>query len=359
VIPCSQCHAPIAADARVCPYCFADVPRLATDEVTFAQAPYASGERLDGRYTIVQGFGSGPLGTTYQARTDDDRPVAIRVLPHALLPTPPEREAFVAGLLEFRGRPSPRVAAAIHAGFLEECRCAYYVSPWVVGASLRRILRAHHAARRPLTPAQVRGILQGVVQAMREVHAVAPHGAIYPESLEVTADAVVLTDPGVVPLFPPERLARHFIQFPDVLPYLSTEVLAGRRPNLGADLYAFGSLASELLTGDASRACGSGFHVPGAPPAVEQAVRELVGLKVTRRAGAVERLLEGLAHWTPEAVLPAFAPLPAPVTLDRTADEDLGRTVDEDLDATQPGRLGDTIVDDDADEDATRPGTRP
>ena len=45
---------------------------------------------------MVEAYGVGPLGTTYRARDRDGRAVAVKVVPHGLLPTTDSRDAFVA-----------------------------------------------------------------------------------------------------------------------------------------------------------------------------------------------------------------------------------------------------------------------
>ncbi|MFO0601984.1 MAG: inactive serine/threonine-protein kinase VRK3 [Polyangiales bacterium] len=311
---CPSCGAAVGPGARRCLRCGAAVVRAeGIDLVTFARpaAPYASGDRVAGRYEVIEAYGAGPLGTTYRARDRDGRAVAVKVLPHALLPTVDARDGFVASFRHLCGRAFERVAMPTDVG-IDAGAVVFVVSPWVFGASLRRILRAYRAAERRLEPDQGLGVLQGVAAALRELHTVSSHGAVYPENVQVTANSVVLTDAALAAAVPPARLAEHLARFADVLPYLAPEVRAGKRTSAGADLHGVGVLASELLYGDPVATSATGVVLPATAPELEEALRALVSAQAPTRAGALPLALERLLRFAGPASLPPYAPLPSP-----------------------------------------------
>ncbi len=285
-------------------------------EVTLARspAPYASGDRVDGKFLVLENAGSGPLGTTYRAKDAEGKTIALKVVDPALLPDEAARQSFLEAYRALLGRSLERIAMPLDCGVADDDG-VYTASPWIYGTSLRRVLRAYRAAERRLERDQVLGVLVGASASLRELHTFSSHGALYPENVRVTSDAVVLTDPGLASALHPARLATQLERFPDVLPYLAPEVRAGRRCNAGADLYALGALASELLLGDAGRAASGQFSAPDLGSDVEEALRGLVALQPSRRAASLPCLLERLARVAGEASLPPYAPLPAPAPI--------------------------------------------
>lgn len=311
---CPTCGTAVGPGARRCLRCGA--PLLGDDGfdlITFARpaAPYASGDRVAGRYEVIEAFGVGPLGTTYRARDRDGRAVAVKVVPHGLFPAVDARDAFVASFRQLCGRTFDRVAMPSDVG-IDAGSVVFVVSPWVFGASLRRILRAYRAAERKLDPDQSLGVIQGVAAALRELHTVSSHGAIYPENVQVTADSIILTDAALAAAVPPARLADHLARFADVLPYLAPEVRAGRRTSAGADLYGVGVLASELLYGDPVATTARGIALPTTTGELEEALRGLVSTHSSTRAGALPLALERLSRFARVSSLPPYAPLPSP-----------------------------------------------
>lgn len=276
-------------------------------------APYASGDRVVGRYCILEAHGAGPLGTTYRARDPDGRSIAVKVLPRSLFPSESDRREFVDLYGQLAGRSLAGAALPIEVGLDHEV--VFVASPWVYGASLRSIARAYRAADRRLERDQVLGVLRGAFDALRALHAMTTHGAVYPENIAVTADAVVLLDPGLAASLPPRRFVERVERAPEVWPYIAPELRAARRANAGADLFALGSLASELLTGDPSRASTPEFAAPDLGAALEAAMRGAVSVQPPRRVSAVPDLLAGLAQIAGEASLPPYAPLPSPTEM--------------------------------------------
>lgn len=273
------------------------------EEVVFAQAviPYCPGDPFEGQYILEESKGEGPLGVTWRARTTEGVTVALKILSEGMLPGPAERQGFVAEYRALLGRTMNRVACPLDVG-LDKRGAAYVVTPWIEGVSLRALLRSYKRAARALQPQEVYGVFLGTVEAMRELHSVASHGALYPESIRLS-DQVTLVDPGVAAILPQPQFGKVVVTFEDVAAYIAPEVRAGRKANAGADLHALGALVSELVTGDPSLA--GTFTWPGAGDGVEAAVRGLVSPKLGPRAGSLPVLLDRFRAWLGEPVLPA------------------------------------------------------
>ena len=272
---------------RRCLRCGAVLPKpgaLTIETLARPAAPYASGDRVVGRYRILEAHGSGPLGTTYRAHDPTGRTMAVKVLPPALFPGDTERREFVERYGALCGRTLPGAALPLEVGVDNEV--VFVASTWVYGASLRSIVRAYRAADRRLERDQVLGVLRGVYEGLRSLHAMTTHGAVYPENVSVTSDAVVLLDPGLAAALPPRRFVERVERAPEVWPYIAPELRVGKRANAGADLFALGALASELLTGDPARSSSPDFTAADLGTALEGAMRAAVSAQASRRVSA-------------------------------------------------------------------------
>lgn len=292
-------------------------PRTAPAEtLTLAEppVPLASGDKIAGRYTIVELYGAGPLGYAFRAIDRDERPVAVKVLHPSLVPTERERHAALGELEKLTVHTMRGIALPTDVGTTETTsQFAYVVSPWMQGRSLRRVLGAFRDAGIELPASDVHGILTGVVDALRELHASFVHGAVYPESVQITTDSrVVLTDAAIVGTIARARWLEHLEYFPDVQPYVSPELLRGRPMTASSDLWAVGALASELLTGHpASVREGIAPAMLGSwPHSVGDALANMVAAKVGMRATALPVLLREIAKAIPAKTLPRTGNLP-------------------------------------------------
>jgi|LNFM01.1.fsa_nt_gb serine/threonine protein kinase len=293
-------------------------PRSGPDETLTLAAPpvpLASGDKIAGRYTIVELYGAGPLGYAFRATDRDNRSVAVKVLHPSLVPTEREKHAALSELEKLTVHTMRGVALPIDVGTTETTsKFAYVVSPWVQGRSLRRVLGAFRDAGIELPASDVHGILAGVVEGLRELHASFVHGAVYPESVQITADSrVILTDAAIVRTIARARWIEHLEYFPDVQPYVSPELHRGKPMTASSDLWAVGALASELLTGHAAsvREGIAPAMLSSWPATVAEALADMVAAKVGMRATALPVLLREIAKAIPARTLPRTGDLPA------------------------------------------------
>ncbi|MFO0627414.1 MAG: hypothetical protein U0325_17520 [Polyangiales bacterium] len=308
---CHRCDTPLDPDASRCAACGAETDHTVT--LARPPAPFASGDRVADAFTVLENQTTSPLGTVYRGRDDHGRAVSLRVLPESLFARAEEIDSFLAAVAGLTGRTLGRVAMPVGAG----CHngVVWVAAPWVFGTPLRDVLRAYRAAERRLERDQVLGVLQGVAAALRELHSVTAHGALLPDCVEVTADAIVLTAPGIAACAATQRLAACFANSPQALAYIAPEVRAGGRCNAAADLHALGALASELITGDPGRASEPGFSLPELGADLAEPIRALVSARPARRTAALPLLLERLARVAGTASLPSYAVLPRPAAV--------------------------------------------
>ncbi|MFF4900287.1 serine/threonine-protein kinase [Streptomyces sp. NPDC001068] len=158
------------------------------------------GERLiGGRYRLADRIGSGPAGTVWRARDEQDgRQVAVKEPRPADEPDAEERQRAAHRLLH-EARAAARVdhpAAVTILDVLEENELPWVVMELVEGPSLRDAL----ATGGPLAPAEAARIGLAVLGALHAAHGVGiVHRDLKPSNvlLETGGERVVLTDFGI------------------------------------------------------------------------------------------------------------------------------------------------------------------
>jgi serine/threonine protein kinase len=210
-----------------------------------------AGMRL-GPYEIVAPIGAGGMGAVYRARdTRLGRDVAIKVLPPHLMDSPDalarfEREAQAVAALNH-----PNILALHDVG--RDGSITYAVTELLEGETLRSAL-SHH-------PMSARRALDALVQIARGLGAAHDRGIVHrdikPENLFLTRDGhVKILDFGVatqtdtaVATNAPTMQGTGPGMLVGTLAYMAPEQLAGEHATARSDLFAFGIVAYELLTG--------------------------------------------------------------------------------------------------------------
>jgi serine/threonine protein kinase len=295
-------------------------------------------QALAPEFEILRPLGIGSMSTVYLAReTELRRLVAIKV-PLPELATDPlvrgrfEREARAAARLRH-----PAIAAVHRIARLAD-GTPYLVIDYIEGRTLEDLLRAEG----PLGPPEALRVLTRVADALAEAH---KHGVIHrdvrPGNILCTGDpdCAVLTDFGIAGILesggevvtrltrPGERLGN--------AAYLSPEQLLGEPLTPAADIYAWGLLAFEILSGqrpfpgaDSAAAAATRLRqppraltdvVPEADPALGDLIARCLARDPRHRPTAttlVQRLTEfrqrdsDTARRTP-ALLPGVDAMPA------------------------------------------------
>ncbi|MFK0103383.1 serine/threonine-protein kinase [Streptomyces sp. NPDC091217] len=263
------------------------------------------GRLIGGRYRLAQRIGSGPTGTVWRARDEQDgRDVAVKESRLSGDADDEERQRAAHRLLH-EARAAARVdhpaAVAIHDVLLDD-ELPWIVMEWVEGESLHSAL----AARGPLPAPEAARVGLAVLGALHAAHRVGiVHRDLKPSNVLIEADGerVVVTDVGI----------GGGLQGRSDGDFVAPECAAGRCAGPASDLWSLGALL-RVATGGTEGALG---------PLVEQ----LLALDPEARptaadvAGALaEAAGAGLPAWVtePPAPAPVRTPVPPPPTAPET-----------------------------------------
>ncbi len=205
---------------------------------------------LGDRYRIEREIGRGGMALVYLAHDlRHARDVAVKVLRHDLAASL-GAERFLREISICARLRHPNIVPLFDSG--EEAGQLYYVMPYERGASLRA--RIESAPCVPLEEAL--GILRDIARALEYAHGEGVvHRDIKPENVMLSAGAAIVTDFGIAKAIsasqtPESALVTHAGASIGTPAYMAPEQAAGDpTTDHRADLYAFGCLAYELLTG--------------------------------------------------------------------------------------------------------------
>jgi serine/threonine-protein kinase len=295
------------------------------------------GTRL-GRYEVAAAIGAGGMGAVFMGRdTVLDRAVAIKVLPDAMRRDERARARFEreAKLLAALSHPN---ILGIH-DFGEADGIAFAVMELLEGATLRQRLR-----NGPLDADDALPVALAIARGLAAAHARGiVHRDLKPENVFLPSDGPVkILDFGLARLVAPAALRSDeaetmFATAPGVmfgtLPYMAPEQVRGGEGDARADVFAFGAVLHEMLTGRPAFAAGAPadticavltLDAPPLPPAVGFA-QEIVATCLAKDASvryasaqplvaALEALRPARERWAAEK---PGAPASAHATPDR------------------------------------------
>jgi predicted Ser/Thr protein kinase len=216
-----------------------------------------------GSYKVLDEIGRGGMGVVYRAEdTRLGRLVALKALPSTLAMQPDlrqrlRREARAAATIS---HPSVAVVYA-----LEEMGDHLFIaSEYVRGETLREEI-----ARGPIAPERARAIAAEIAGALAAAHdAGVIHRDLKPENVLIKPDGgVKVVDFGIAQIEGPEatRLTRAGSML-GTPAYMAPEQLLGETVDGRADIYAWGIVLSEMLTGRHplhGRGSGNNVHLTG------------------------------------------------------------------------------------------------
>jgi serine/threonine protein kinase len=214
----------------------------------------APGDRL-GRYEVMAAAGAGGMGEVYQARdTALDRTVAVKVLPAHVAGDPNRKQRFEREARMLAALSHPHICPIFDIG--QHGDTTFLVMEYLDGETL-----ADRLAKGPVP------LEQGLLYAIQIADALAKaHGAgivhrdLKPGNIMVTASGAKLLDFGLakparpaletatsrLPTSPP--LTDHGTIL-GTFQYMAPEQLEGREADARSDIFAFGAIAYEMLTG--------------------------------------------------------------------------------------------------------------
>lgn len=262
---------------------------------------------LGDRYRIESTLGEGGMAIVFRAHErKHDRPVVLKVLQpqvSALLGEQQFRdEVRIAAKLSH-----PHILALIDSGALDGLY--YYVMPYVGGESMRDRLRRDGA--RPLGEAI--SVLRSVADALAHAHSAGiVHRDLKPDNVLFVDGHAFLIDFGVAKIDADVRTGEFAIGRPVGTPgYMAPEQAAAQPVDHRADLYAWGLLARELLTGARQPSAPLATLRPDAPRSLVTLIEACLAEDPAERPQSARALVAALDALAPTAPRRARWPLVA------------------------------------------------
>lgn len=218
-----------------------------------------TGQRL-GSYEITGGIGAGGMGEVYQARdTKLGRNVAIKVLPEAFAHDPERLSRFQREAKILASLNQPNIAAIY--GLEENAGTSYLVMEFVPGETLAERIKRGGA----IPQDEALTIARQMAEALEAAHEKGIiHRDLKPANVKVTPDGKVkVLDFGLAKAFADDASNQDIANSPTMsgaatmqgvilgtAAYMSPEQARGKAVDKRADVWAFGVVLYEMLTGE-------------------------------------------------------------------------------------------------------------
>ena len=272
--------------------------------------PLTPGTAL-GPYEILSLIGAGGMGEVYRATdTRLDRTVAIKVLPHGLSDDPEFRARFAREARTISTLDHPHICALHDVG--ETDGAAFLVMQYLEGETL-----AARLARGALPLDQALRYAAEVAAALDHAHRQGiVHRDLKPGNVMLTKSGARLLDFGLAkPIVSAAAAESTRLEDPvtakgsvvGTVPYMAPEQIEGREADSRTDLFAFGTLLHEMVTGARAFNAPSVASlmsailrddppppsrlVPGLPPALDHVVRRCLAKDPEERWASAHDLL--------------------------------------------------------------------
>jgi serine/threonine protein kinase/Tol biopolymer transport system component len=218
----------------------------------------AAGTHL-GSYDVLAPIGAGGMGEVYKAHdTKLGRDVAIKVLPETFAHDPERLSRFQREAKMLASLNHPNIAAIY--GLEEDASKSYLVMELVPGETLRERI----AREGPLPVEEALGICRQIAEALEAAHEKGIiHRDLKPANVKVTPEGKVkVLDFGLAKAFAGDTASSNPAESPTLsaaataqglilgtAAYMSPEQARGKAADKRADIWAFGCVLYELLTG--------------------------------------------------------------------------------------------------------------
>jgi eukaryotic-like serine/threonine-protein kinase len=280
---CPQCHTQHPDDVRVCPH---DGSVLMSDESLYATEADLIAGQMVGEYQIEAKIGAGGFGTVYRAEQPlIGKQVAVKVLNRSYSSNPQMVSRFVAEARAVNQIRHRNIIDIFSFGVLPDKR-QYFVMEYLDGMPFDEYIKSR--GRLPIEEAIP--ILRQIAKALDAAHAAGiAHRDLKPENVFLAMDGdgaayPKLLDFGIAKLLGESTTSGHKTRTgtPIGTPYyMSPEQCLGKGVDHRADIYSFGVMTHEVLTGklpfDAEEMMTVMFKQMNAePPAMSSVCPELL-----------------------------------------------------------------------------------
>lgn len=331
---CPKCHRHSQDDSRFCAGCGAEL--VAETLTREPSAPgWTAGQTLAGKYTILGELGRGGMGEVYLAEdTSLDRKVALKFLPEAAYRDPTMRARFMREAKAAAALNHPYICGIHEAGEIGDR--LFFAMDYIEGQTLRDRIR-----QGPLPLAQAVPLAAEIAEALQAAHEKGlVHRDIKPANIMLTPEGhAKVMDFGLAkryagPDADDTTVAGSLVTLtgegltPGTPAYMSPEQLRGRPLDPRSDVFSFGIVLYEMLTGRHPFGHESGLTtanailseeprplagaVAGAPEALQRVVARMLAKEPgARYASMAEALtdLKGVAAELQAKAKPWFKPL--------------------------------------------------
>ena len=313
---CPRCGTAVSQDARFCSAC------------GYATSRLSPGQTLDGKYEILDKIGEGGMGEVFRARhlhLDEVRIIKVTkadALGDGHEPRRFQEEARMATLVRH-----PNVAALYDFSKLPD-GSYYMVWEFIDGITLEAWLKRHG----PLPVARALDLAQQILSGLAQIHAQGiVHRDLAPDNVMVKEGPDGRLHAKIIDLGIAKRVAAESLQmtgtgmFVGKLKYCSPEqagsLSSGQTVDARSDLYSFGVVLYEMLTGKAPFESPTpegylGKHLHAAPPPLPisrfpasigpdlaEVVKKSLQKSRERRFSDARQFSEALARLTPYATM--------------------------------------------------------
>jgi len=328
---CPHCAAELRPAARFCDACGQPLACADASDTAAATAPPLPDPIAEGRYQFVRFLGEGSRKRVYVAHdTSLDRDVAVALIKTAGLDETGRIRVRRETQAMARLGDHPHIVTVHDIG--EEHGQIYVVSQYMAGGDLASLLHAADHHRLPVD--RVVRIGGQICSALAHAHQLGiMHRDLKPGNVWLSADGTAkLGDFGLAVVLDQSRLTQEGVMVGTVT-YMPPEQALGRSPDPRSDLYAFGVMLYEMLSGrppfvgdDAvsvlsqhinTAPVAPSWHNPEIPPALERLILALLAKTPEERPATAAAIAETLA--AVDTAASAVATLPLAASLDRLA----------------------------------------
>jgi len=248
-ITCPKCQHENPEDTDYCGKCGGSLESAEGIELTktliTSKESLEKGSIVSGRYTIIEELGRGGMGVVYKAEdTKLKRTVALKFLPPELTHIPEVHERFMREAQAAAGLDHPNICTVYE--FDQADKTSFISMAYIEGRSLRKKIESG-----PLELEEALSISEQVAEGLSEAH---KRGIVH---RDIKSANVMLTERGQAKVmdFGLARLSGSTLLTKDgstmgTVSYMSPEQAQGKELDHRTDIWSFGVVLYEMLTGE-------------------------------------------------------------------------------------------------------------